>query len=160
MKFNTKILLLITLVFVASVGVAVAEDATVSPYTFTIPDGYTVATATDTTCAMQKDATNAVSFATEVSDDIESAKQTFIDQGQTLIDEQEITYNDMSITLQAFSADKDGTTLYSYNYIMLSESGNFVVTVVTDNADFNSDLNTATGEDNPAVTIFDTIQVN
>ena len=160
MKFNTKILLLITLVFVASVGVAVAEDATVSPYTFTIPDGYTVATATDTTCAMQKDATNAVSFATEVSDDIESAKQTFIDQGQTLIDEQEITYNDMSITLQAFSADKDGTTLYSYNYIMLSESGNFVVTVVTDNAEFNSDLNTATGEDNPAVTIFDTIQVN
>ena len=160
MKLNTKILLLITLVFVASVGIAVAEDATVSPYTFTIPDGYTVATTTDTTCAMQKDAAHAVSFATEVSDDLESAKQTLIEQGQALIDEQEIKYNDMDITLQAFSADKDGTTLYSYNYIMLSESGNFVVTVVTDDPNFNSDLNSANAEDNPAVTIFDTIQVN
>ena len=160
MKFNGKILLLITLVFIASVGVAVAEDATVAPYTFTVPDGYTVATTTDTTCAMQKDNFNAVSFATEVGDDLEAAKQTFIDQGQTLIDEQEINYNDMDITLQAFSVDKDGTTLYSYNYVMLSQDGNFVVTVVTDDADFNSDLNTVNAEDNPAVTIFDTIQVN
>ena len=160
MKFNAKILLLITLVFVASVGVAVAEDATVAPYTFTIPDGYTVATSTDTTCAMQKDNIHAVSFATEVGDDLEAAKQTFIAQGQTLVDEKEITYNDMTINLQAFSVDKDGTTLYSYNYVMLSEDGNFVVTVVTDDGELDTDLNTANAEDNPAVTIFDTIQVN
>jgi hypothetical protein len=160
MKLNTKILLLITLVFIASVGIAVAEDATVAPYTFTVPDGYTIATASDTTCAMQKDNIHAVSFATEVGDDLELAKQGFVDKGYTLVGEQEIQYNDIQINLQAFSVEQGGTTLYTYNYVVLSQDGNFVVTVVTDDAEFNTDLNTATAEDNPAVTIFDTIQVN
>ena len=157
---NTKVLLLITLVFVASVGIVAAEDATVAPYTFTVPDGYTIATTTDTTCAMQQDDIHAISFATGVGEDLEAAKQNFIDQGQQLIDEKEMKYNDIDINLQAFSVDKDGTLLYSFNYIVLSDDGNFVVTVVTDDAEFNSDLNTANAEDNPAVTIFDTLQVN
>ena len=50
MKFSKTFLLLITLVFVASVGMAVAEDTTVAPYTFTIPDDYTIATADDFMC--------------------------------------------------------------------------------------------------------------
>ena len=157
MNFNKKILLLFTIIFIASVGIVVAEDATVEPYTFTIPDGYTIATSDDTTCAMQKDANNAISFATGVGDDLEAAKQTFIDQGKTFIKEENITYNDMDITLQAFSTDADGTTLYVYNYVMLSEDGNFVVTVTTDDADFNSDLDS---DDNPAKIIFDSIVVN
>lgn len=66
-----------------------------------------------------------------------------------------MTYEDMDITLQAFSTDVGGTTLYVYNYVMLADQGNFVVTVTTDDADFNSDLNSA---DNPAKVIFDTIQ--
>ena len=157
MNFNKKILLLITIIFIASVGIVVAEDATVEPYTFTIPDGYTIATSDDTTCAMQKDEYNAISFATGVGEDLEAAKQTFIDQGKTLIKEENINYNDMDITLQAFSTDADGTTLYVYNYVMLSEDGNFVVTVTTDDADFNSDLDS---DDNPAKIIFDSIVVN
>ena len=63
----------------------------------------------------------------------------------------------MDITLQAFSTEADGTTLYVYNYIMLAEQGNFVVTVTTDDADFDSDLNS---DDNPAKVIFDTIQAS
>lgn len=157
MNFNKKVLLLIALVFIASVGIVAAEDATVDPYTFTIPDDYTIATSDDTTCAMQKDATHAISFATGVSDDLESAKQNFISQGKTLLKEESMNYNDMDITLQAFSADVDGTTLYVYNYIMLSSDGNFVVTVTTDDEDFDSDLNS---EDNPAKVIFDTIQTS
>lgn len=157
MNFSKKFLLLITLVFIASVGIVAAEDVTVDPYTFTIPDDYTIATSDDTTVAMQKDEFNAISFATGVSDDIEGAKQNFISQGKTLIDEQELNYNDMDITLQAFSTDVDGTTLYVYNYIMLAEQGNFVVTVTTDDADFDSDLNS---DDNPAKVIFDTIQAS
>ena len=81
-KFSKAFLLLIALVFVAGVGVVMAEDATVEPYTFTIPDGYTIATSDDTTCAMQKDEFNAISFATGVSDDLEGAKQNLIDQGK------------------------------------------------------------------------------
>ena len=157
MNFSKKFLLLITLVFIASVGIVAAEDVTVDPYTFTIPDDYTIATSDDTTVAMQKDEFNAISFATGVSDDIEGAKQNFISQGKTLIDEQELNYNDMDITLQAFSTEADGTTLYVYNYIMLAEQGNFVVTVTTDDADFDSDLNS---DDNPAKVIFDTIQAS
>lgn len=157
MKFNKVIILLITLALIASVGVVVAEDATVEPYTFTIPDGYTIATSDDTTCAMQKDEFNAISFATGVSDDLEAAKQTFIDQGKTLLQEENMNYNDMDIVLQAFSTEAGGTTLYVYNYVMLSADGNFVVTVTTDDADFDADLNS---QDNPAATIFDTIQVN
>ncbi len=157
MKLSKKLLLLITLVFVASVGIVVAEDATVSPYTFTIPDGYTIATSDDTTCAMQKDNFNAISFATGVGDDLEAAKQTFIDQGKTLIKEESMNYNDVDITLQAFSADIDGTTLYVYNYVVLSEQGNFVVTVTTDDAEFDSDLNS---DSNPAKVIFDSLQAS
>ncbi len=145
------------MVFVASVAMVAAEDATVNPYTFTIPDGYTIATSDDTTCAMQKDNFNAISFATGVGEDLEAAKQTFISQGKTLIDEKNMTYEDMDITLQAFSAEADGTTLYVYNYIMFADQGNFVVTVTTDNADFDSDLNSA---DNPAKVIFDSVQAN
>ena len=55
MKLSKMFLLLVALVFVACVGIVVAEDATVSPYTFTVPDGYTIVTSDDTTCAMQKD---------------------------------------------------------------------------------------------------------
>lgn len=157
MKLSKKFLLLITLVFVASVGIAVAEDATVAPYTFTVPDGYTIATADDTTCAMQKDEFNAVSFATGVDDDLEATKQTFIDQGKTLIQEDSMEYNGMNITLQAFSTEVNGNTLYAYNYVVLAEQGNFVVTVATDDADFDSDLNS---DSNPAKVIFDTIQAS
>ena len=67
MKISKTFLLFITVILVASVGIVVAEDATVEPYTFTIPDGYTIATSDDTTCAMQKDEYNAISFATGVS---------------------------------------------------------------------------------------------
>jgi hypothetical protein len=109
---------------------------------------------------MQQDDIHAISFATGVGEDLEAAKQNFIDQGQQLIDEKEMKYNDIDTTLQAFSVDKDGTLLYSFNYVVLSDDGNFVVTVVTDDAEFNSDLSTANAEDNPAVTIFDTLQVN
>ena len=154
---DKKFLFLITLVFIASVGIVSAEDATVEPYTFTVPDGYTIATSDDTTCAMQKDEYNAISFATGVSDDLESAKQNFISQGKNFIKEETQNYNDMDITLQAFSTEAGGTTLYVYNYVMLSEDGNFVVTVTTDDADFDSDLNS---EDNPAKEIFDTVQVS
>ena len=157
MRFGKSFLLLIALVFVASIGIAVAEEATVDPYTFTVPDEYTIATSDATTCAMQKDANNAISFATGVTDDLESAKQSFIDQGKTFLEEKEMTYNDMDITLQAFSTEVGGTTLYVYNYVMLADQGNFVVTVTTDDADFNSDLNS---DDNPAKVIFDTIVAN
>lgn len=157
MKISKTFLLLIALVFVAGVGVVMAEDATVDPYTFTIPDDYTIATSDDTTCAMQKDEYHAISFATGVGEDLEAAKQNLIDQGKTFLKEEDLKYNDMDITLQAFSAEAGGTTLYVYNYVMLSEDGNFVVTVTTDDADFDSDLES---EDNPAKVIFDSIQVN
>ncbi len=97
MKISKKILILLSLVFIASVGVAVAEEATVTPYTFTIPDDYTVAKSDDTTCAMQKDDNNAISFTTGVDEDIEASKQNFIAQGQTLIDEKTIEHNGMNI---------------------------------------------------------------
>ena len=157
---NKKFLLLVSLVFLASIGIVMAEDATVDPYTFTVPDGYTIATSDATTCAMQKDNIHAVSFATGVGDDLEAAKQTFISQGKTFVEEKELKYNDMDITLQVFSTEEGGTTMYTYNYVMLSQDGNFVVTVATDDAELDSDLNTANAEDNPAVIIFDTVQVN
>lgn len=157
MKLSKKFLLLITLVFVASVGIVAAEEATVAPYTFTIPDGYTIATADDTTCAMQKDNFNAISFATGVTDDLESTKQTFIAQGKTLLKEEEMEYNGLNITLQAFSTEIDGNTLTAYNYVALTEQGNFVVTVTTDDANFDTDLNS---DSNPAKVIFDSLQAS
>lgn len=157
MRLSKTLLLLIALVFVAGVGIVAAEDATVAPYTFTVPDGYTIATSDATTCAMQKDANNAISFATGVSDDLEGAKQNLISQGKTFLEEKNVKFGDLDTTLQAFSADIGGTTLYVYNYVVLTEEGNFVVTVTTDDANFNTDLNSDT---NPAKGIFDTLQVS
>lgn len=157
MKLSKTFLILITLAIIASVGIVAAEDATVGPYTFEVPDGYTIATATDTTLAMQQDEYNAISFATEVSDDIESAKQGLIAQGHTFVEETPMEYNGYNTTLQSFTIDKDGTTLYSYNYIELIDEGNFVVTLVTDDPNFDADLNSG---ENPAATIFDTLVVN
>ncbi|MBR5503869.1 MAG: hypothetical protein IKV87_05460 [Methanobrevibacter sp.] len=152
MKMNKVFIVLLALVLVSSIGMAVAEDASVGPYTFTVPEGYTIATSTDNTVAMQLDENNAVSIATDVSDDLEAAKQNFISQGKELLAEDTIEYNGMEINLQAFSTP--GTEINAYNYIVLSEDGNFVVTVATDNQDFDSSLES---EDNPAKTIFDTI---
>lgn len=149
---NKVFIVLLALVLVSSIGMAVAEDASVGPYTFTVPEGYTIATSTDNTVAMQLDENNAVSIATDVSDDLEAAKQNFISQGKELLAEDTIEYNGMEINLQAFSTP--GTEINAYNYIVLSEDGNFVVTVATDNQDFDSSLES---EDNPAKTIFDTI---
>ena len=157
MKLSKTFLVLVTLILVAGIGAVVAEDATVEPYTFTVPDGYTIATSDDTTCAMQKDEFNAISFATGVGEDLEAAKQTFIDQGKTFVEEDNIEYNGINSTLQVFSVDADGTTLYIYNYVVLTEEGNFVVTLTTDDADFNSTLES---QDNPVASIFDTLQVN
>ena len=64
MKLNKIAILLISLVFVAGVRMVAAEDATLAPYTFTIPDEYTVTNTDETTCAMQKDNNNTISFAT------------------------------------------------------------------------------------------------
>ena len=157
MKINKIFLKMILIALVATIGFVAAEDATIGPYTFTIPDGYTIATQTDDTIAMQLDANNALSFATGISDDIESSKQTLISQGQELISEEEIDFNNMHFNIQAFKTDKDGTTLYSYNYICLSDDGNFVLTVVTDNADFDSDLN---AEDNVAGTLLGSLSTS
>ena len=152
MKLNKVFIVLLALVLVSSIGMAVAEDASVGPYTFTVPEGYTIATSTDNTVAMQLDENNAVSIATDVSDDLDAAKENFISQGKELLAEDTIEYNGMEINLQAFSTP--GTEINAYNYIVLSEDGNFVVTVATDNQDFDSSLES---EDNPAKTIFDTI---
>ena len=157
MKFNKIFLIMLLVAVVATVGFVAAEEATVGAYTFTIPDGYTIATQDDTTIAMQLDANNALSFATEVSDDIESSKQAFIDQGKELIAEEEMDFNNMHFNLQAFKYDQAGTTLYAYNYICLSDSGNFVLTLVTDNAEFDYDLNS---EGNPAGTLLSSLVVN
>lgn len=154
MDFKKIFLALLVLVMVSSMGMAFAEDVSVGGYTFTVPDGYTIANSTDDLVAMQLDENNAISFATGVSDDIESAKENFLSQGKELIEEDTLDYNDMEINLQAFSTP--GSEINSYNYIVLSEDGNFVITVATDNQDFDSSLES---EDNPAKAIFDTLNV-
>lgn len=152
MKLNKILIALIILAIIGSVSVAVAEDASVGGYTFTVPEGYTIINQTDNLVIMQADENNVVNFATEVSDDIETAKESQVANGNELISEDTITYNDIEINVQAFSIAN--SNLVSYNYIVLSEDGNYAVTVVTDNTDFDGSLET---EGNPATTIFDSI---
>ena len=155
MNFNKIVILLITLAFVASVGVVAAENASVGPFTFTVPDGYTVVNTTDNLVVMQKDANNVVNFATGVGDDIESSKQSLIAEGNELIEESTLNYQNMEINLQAFKFNNG--QMLSYNYILLSDDGNFAVTVVTDDTNFDGDLE---AEGNPASIIFDSVVVN
>lgn len=145
---------MIFLVLVSTVGVAVAEDASVGIYTFTVPDGYSITQTEDNLVVMQLDENNVVNFATEVDSDIDAAKENLISQGNELIQEDTINYNDMEINLQSF---KTSNGLFSYNYIFLGDNGNFAVTVVTNNADFDADLE---AEGNPATTIFDSVVEN
>lgn len=154
MNFNKFFAIFIMFAMVASIGFVVAEDATVGNYTFEVPEGYNILNTTDNLVVMQMDDNNVVNFATEVNDDIESARDGQVAQGNELITEDTINYNDIEINLQAFKVA--GSDLVSYNYIVLSEDGNYAITVVTDNADFDGDLES---EGNPATTIFDTVAV-
>jgi hypothetical protein len=146
MKFSKILLIMAIITLIASVSFVAAEEATVGPYSFTVPDNYTIAEQKDNFISMKIDENNALSFSTDVDDDIEKSKQAFIDQGQKLITEAEMDYDDLHIYLQAFEIEKDGQTLYTYNFIYLSKDGNFVVTYVTNDTDFDYDLES---EDNP-----------
>ena len=93
MKFNKIFFVLLALVLVSSIGIAVAEDASVGPYSFTVPDGYTIANSADDSVSMQLDDNNAITFATGVSDDIDAAKENFLSQGKELIEEDTLDYD-------------------------------------------------------------------
>ena len=152
MDFKKIFLALLVLVMVSSMGMAFAEDVSVGGYTFTVPDGYTIANSTDDLVAMQLDENNAISFATGVSDDIEAAKQNFLSQGKELIEEETLDFDGTEVNLQAFSTP--GTDIKAYNYIVISDNGNFVITVATDNQDFDSSLES---DDNPAKAILESL---
>ena len=81
MKSSKIFIALIFLVLVSTVGVAVAEDASVGIYTFTVPDGYSITQTEDNLVVMQLDENNVVNFATEVDSDIDAAKENLISQG-------------------------------------------------------------------------------
>lgn len=157
MRFTETFLVLMALALAACAGTVAAEEVSVGPYTFAVPDGYAVASDTDLVIAMKQDEYNSITFATEISDDIEASKQVLINKGYAFIDEEEMEYSGYNTTLQKFSYKADGTTLYSFNYIELIDSSNFVITLVTDNPDFDGDLNSG---ENPAAYIFDTLAVN
>ncbi len=141
--------LLLMSIIAISVSAVAAEQGSIGENTFDVPDGYTVAKSEDNMILMQKDANNAVTVTIDIPDDIDASKQTILDQGYELIDESTVQYADKDINVQGFT--KDGIT--SYNYIVISDDGNYVVGVVSNDPDFNGDLESG---DNPAATIFDT----
>lgn len=155
MKIN-NFLLFILLIVIVSLGVVYATDVTVGNYTFTAPDGYTIVKSDDTCIEMRNNTKNALSFTTGIDGDIESSKQGFIKRGYTIINEKSFEYNGHNGDLIVFSIKDNETTSFSYKYIVLSNDGNFVITVITDNSNFNGDLNS---NDNPVTEIFDTLQV-
>ena len=152
MKLNKIFLVMLALILVSSIGIAVAEDVSVGGYTFTVPDGYNLVNTTDDLASMQLDEKNAISFATGVSDDIDAAKQNFLSQGKELIEEETLDFDGTEVNLQAFSTP--GTDIKAYNYIVISDNGNFVITVATDNQDFDSSLES---DDNPAKAILESL---
>ena len=88
----------------------------------------------------------------QLSDDIEAAKQNFLSQGKELIEEETLDFDGTEVNLQAFSTP--GTDIKAYNYIVISDNGNFVITVATDNQDFDSSLES---DDNPAKAILESL---
>lgn len=154
MKLNKIFVAIIVLIFVSSIGMAVAEDASVGGYTFTVPEGYKVLNTTEDSVVMQMDDNNAIVFSTTVGDDLEAAKENFISQGKELLEENVQDFDGLEVNLQAFSVP--GTDINSYNYVVLSEDGNFLVTVSSDDPNFDTDLK---AEGNPAGEIFNTLQM-
>ena len=154
MRLNKLLIGLIILIFVSSIGMAAAEDASVAGYKFTVPEGYKVIDTTDDSVVMQMDDNNAIVFSTNVGDDLDAAKQTFIDQGKKLIEENVQDLDGMEVTLQAFSVP--GTDINSYNYIVLSDDGNVLVTISSDDPNFDTDLKS---EGNPAAAIFNSLEM-
>lgn len=154
MKLNKLFVALIILIFISGIGMAAAEDASVAGYTFTVPEGYSVLNTTDDSVVMQMDDNNAIVFSTNVGDDIDAAKETFISQGKELIEENVQDLDGLEVNLQAFSVP--GTDINSYNYIVLSDDGNILVTVSSDDPNFDTDLNS---EGNPAAEIFNSLEM-
>ena len=141
--------LLLMSVIAISVSAVAAEQAQIGQNTFDVPDGYTIVQTEDNMIMMQIDENNAVTVTIDIPDDIESSKQTILDQWYELVNESTVQYADKDINVQGFTKDD----ITSYNYIVLSDDGNYVVGVVSNDPNFDGDLESGS---NPAATIFDT----
>ena len=151
MKFNKIFLAILVLIVVSGIGVAVAAEASVGDHTFTIPDGYKLLNSTDDTAILQEGNTHAI--VVMMSDEVKSiddARKNLESKGYEFLGENTYDAEGYSVTQQNF--EKDGLTVYSYNFQM--KDGKYCVITYT----IPSSEQPGENEDNPITEIIKTLK--
>lgn len=150
MKLSKKFLILIAVVFIASVGIAVAEDATIGGHSFTVPDGFKVLNTTDEMVVLSSDNNHAISVIVQDSvKNTDDAKTYLEGQGYKFIGED--TYNADGKDVQQQNYEKDGFTVLSY--IFPADDDYCIVAYTVPDGDTIPE-----GADNPVTTILNSIK--
>ncbi|MBQ2831671.1 hypothetical protein [Methanobrevibacter sp.] len=150
MDINKKILLLVALVFIASVGIVVAQDTTIDDYTFTIPDGYEVKEVNGSMITlMEGDEHAIVVMITDDVKDSEDAKENLESQGYKFIGED--TYSVGSKEVRQQNYEKNDYTVMTYVFSVGDDQCIITFTIP-------SSETAPEGADNPVSTIINSIK--
>jgi hypothetical protein len=151
MKSKSIIIALAVLILACSVTAIAAESASVGDYTFDYPDDFKVNSTSDTQAVFEKDNTHAIvvlfSDSVASSDD---AKTNLESKGYEFLGENTYDAEGYSVTQQNF--EKDGLTVYSYNFQM--KDGKYCVITYT----IPSSEQPGENEDNPITEIIKTLK--
>ena len=150
MKFNKIFLAILAVLVVSCVGVAVAAEASIGDYTFTIPDGFKLTNSTDDATILEHDDEHAivVMMSDEVGS-VEDAKQNLESKGYTFIGSETYNADGKDVVQQNYGTSE--LTIMAYVFDVGSEK--CIVTYTIPSSETPPE-----GSDNPVTTILNTIK--
>lgn len=151
MKSKSIILALAVLILACSMTAIAAENVDVAGHTFEVPDGYKIDNTTDEQVIFTNDDGYAivVLFSDEIANSDDAIK-TLEAKGYKFIAEETYDSSDYKVSQQNY--EKDGLTVYSYNFEL--DDGKYCVCTLT----IPSDHTAPEGDDNPVTGIIKTIK--
>ena len=151
MKSKSIILALSVLILACSMTAIAAENVDVSGHTFEVPEGYAIDNSTDEQVIFTNDDGYAivVLFSDEIANSDDAIK-TLEAKGYKFIAEETYDSSDYKVSQQNY--EKDGLTVYSYNFEL--DDGKYCVCTLT----IPSDHTAPEGDDNPITGIIKTMK--
>ena len=151
MKIKTITISIALLVLACSITAIAAEDVSVSGHTFEVPKDYNVLNTTAEQVILQKDDSHVIT--TLFSDKVANSKDTISSlesKGYKFLSEDTYDAEGFKISQQNF--EKDGLTIYSYNFKI--SDGNYCIITFT----MPSSETALEGDANPVTGILKTLE--
>ena len=151
MKIKTITISIALLVLACSITAIAAEDVSVSGHTFEVPKDYNVLNTTAEQVFLQKDDSHVIT--TLFSDKVANSKDTISSlesKGYKFLSED--TYDAEGFKINQQNFEKDGLTIYSYNFKV--SDGNYCIITFT----MPSSETALEGDANPVTGILKTLE--